>query len=124
MNPEAQAELNRISDKQVFELTPTDKDFLFARRGSLGPRAMKKFGPLLAEMEKERLGKVKQEKKAEPKKEDKKSKKASPKDKPEVKEQKSGGPNPFEQEEDESDEDEASDSEDEDSDDDEEEALG
>jgi hypothetical protein len=52
MNPEAQAVLNRILNKALHELTPTDKQFLYARRSYLGERSKKKFATVLKEMEK------------------------------------------------------------------------
>lgn len=53
INPEAQAELNRICDKEDFELTQDDIDFLWARRDYLGSRSKDKFREVLAEKEKE-----------------------------------------------------------------------
>lgn len=67
MNPEAQAELNRISALEIEALTPADKSFLFARRSYLGDRGRRKFGDLLKQMEKAAGVKVKEEAKAEKK---------------------------------------------------------
>lgn len=53
INEEAQAELNRICDKEDHELTQDDIDFLWARRDYLGSRSKDKFREVLAEKEAE-----------------------------------------------------------------------
>ncbi len=61
MNPEAQALLNRISEKSVAELTDSDKWFLYGRREYLGGRAQKKFAEVLKEMQKRSEAKMKED---------------------------------------------------------------